>query len=85
VKVEVHLALEQARVAGEIVRALGGTVAQARRLLAMAEKGQELGVKTRLDVDDALLNVRAAEANLARARRDYLVALTNLRYVQGTL
>jgi HAE1 family hydrophobic/amphiphilic exporter-1 len=85
VRVEVHLAQEQARVAGEIMRALGGTVAQARRLLAMAEKGQELGVKTRLDVDDALLNVRAAEANLARARRDYLVALTNLRYVQGTL
>jgi len=60
-------------------------VEQARRLLAMAEKGQELGVKTRLDVDDALLNARASEANLARARRDYLVALTNLQYVQGTL
>ena len=58
---------------------------QAKRLLAMAEKGQDLGVKTRLEVDDALLNLRAAEANLARARRDYLVALTNLGYVQGTL
>jgi HAE1 family hydrophobic/amphiphilic exporter-1 len=82
---EVQSAIEQARVAGQIVKGLGGTVTQARRLLAMAEKGQELGVKTRLEVDDALLNVRAAEANLARARRDYLVATTNLRYVQGTL
>jgi outer membrane protein TolC len=51
----------------------------------MAEKGRELGVKSRLEVDDALLNVRAAEANLARARRDELVARTNLAYVQGAL
>jgi HAE1 family hydrophobic/amphiphilic exporter-1 len=85
VQVEVHGALEQARVAGQIVRALGGTVQQAQRLLDMAEKGQDLGVKTRLEVDDALLNLRAAEANLARARRDYLVAVTQLRYVQGVL
>jgi outer membrane protein TolC len=84
-QVEVHGALEQARVAGQIVRALGGTVQQAQRLLAMAEKGQDLGVKTRLEVDDALLNLRAAEANLARARRDYLVARANLQYVQGML
>jgi len=85
VQVEVHGALEQARVAGQIVRALGGTVQQAQRLLDMAEKGHDLGVKTRLEVDDALVNLRAAEANLARARRDYLVALTNLSYVQGML
>jgi len=85
VRFEVQTAIEQARAADRTVRALAGTVEQARRLLAMAEKGQELGVKTRLEVDDALLNVRAAEANLARARRDYLVAQTNLRYVQGTL
>jgi HAE1 family hydrophobic/amphiphilic exporter-1 len=84
-RAEVRQSIEQARVAGEIVKALGGTVQQARRLLEMAEKGQDLGVKTRLEVDDALLNVRAAEANLARARRDYLVAATNLKYVQGTL
>jgi outer membrane protein TolC len=42
-------------------------------------------VKTRLDVEDALLNLRQAEANLARARRDSLVAGVNLRYVQGML
>jgi HAE1 family hydrophobic/amphiphilic exporter-1 len=85
VQVEVRGALEQARVAGRIVRALGGTVQQAQRLLEMAEKGQDLGVKTRLEVDDALLNVRAAQANLARARRDYLVAVAQLRYAQGIL
>jgi len=51
----------------------------------MSEKGLEFGVKTRLEVDDALVNARQAEGNLAKAKRDYLVALTNLRYVQGTL
>jgi HAE1 family hydrophobic/amphiphilic exporter-1 len=83
--VEVRTALDQAKVAAGIVTALAGNVSQARRLLQMSEKGQELGVKTRLEVDDALVNARQAEGNLARARRDYLVALTNLKYVQGTL
>lgn len=85
IHVEVRTALDRARVAAEIVNALSGNVAQARRLLEMSETGRELGVKTRLEVDDALLNARAAEANLARARRDYVVALTDLRYAQGTL
>jgi HAE1 family hydrophobic/amphiphilic exporter-1 len=83
--VEVRTALDQVKVAAGIVTALTGNVSQARRLLEMSEKGQELGVKTRLEVDDALVNSRQAEGNLARAKRDYLVALTNLRYVQGTL
>ncbi len=83
--VEVRTALDQVRVAAEIVNALSGNVAQARRLLEMSETGQDLGVKTRLEVDDALLSARTAEANLARARRDYLVARTNLAYAQGTL
>jgi HAE1 family hydrophobic/amphiphilic exporter-1 len=85
VQVEVHSALEQLRVSAEIVRALSGTVGQAKRLLEMSRQGQELGVKTRLEVEDALLNVRQAEANLARAQRDYLVARANLRYVEGLL
>ncbi len=83
--VEVRTALDQVKVAAGIVTALSGNVSQARRLLEMSEKGNELGVKTRLEVDDALVNARQAEGNLARAKRDYLVALTNLRYVQGTL
>jgi HAE1 family hydrophobic/amphiphilic exporter-1 len=85
VYVEVRTALDQVKVAAGIVTALSGNVSQARRLLQMSEKGQDLGVKTRLEVDDALVNARQAEGNLARAKRDYLVALTNLRYVQGTL
>ncbi|MFN7990506.1 MAG: efflux RND transporter permease subunit [Thermoanaerobaculia bacterium] len=85
IHVEVRTALDQVKVAGEIVNALSGNVSQARRLLEMSEKGLEFGVKTRLEVDDALVNARQAEGNLAKAKRDYLVALTNLRYVQGTL
>lgn len=51
----------------------------------MAEKGFELGVKTRIEVEDAQLALRSAEANLARARRDHLVASTGLRWAQGEL
>jgi HAE1 family hydrophobic/amphiphilic exporter-1 len=81
VRVAVH-ALEEA---AEIVSALAGTVEQAERLLFLAEKGYELGVKTRLDVQDAELNVVAAKTNLARAQRDYRVARVTVDWVSGTL
>ena len=51
----------------------------------MAEKGFELGVKVRLDVDDAQLNLVQARAGLARGRRDLLAAQVNLRWVTGEL
>jgi HAE1 family hydrophobic/amphiphilic exporter-1 len=85
IALEVRTAVDGAAEAAEIVRSLSGTVAQAERLEAMAEKGYELGVKTKLEVDDAQLNLRSARANLARAQRDYLVALVNLRWAAGTL
>jgi outer membrane protein TolC len=71
--------------AGEIVKGLSGTVEQAQRLLAMAEKGYEFGVKTKLDVDDAQTNLVRAQGNLAKARRDYLVSLVLLEWVKGTI
>ena len=71
--------------AAAIVAALDGTVAQAERLLVMAEKGFELGVKVRLDVDDAQLNLLQARFALARGRRDLLTAQMNLRWVTGEL
>lgn len=73
------------REAEEIVQALSGTVRQAERLLAMAEKGFEYGVKTQLEVDDAQLNVTRAKSSLARAYRDYLVASVTLEWVKGAL
>ena len=73
------------REGGEIVKGLSGTVDQAQRLLAMAEKGFHFGVKTRLEVDDAQLNLTLAQGNLAKARRDYLVAQTQLEWVMGTI
>ena len=69
--------------AGEIITALSGTVKQAERLLQMAEKGFEYGVKTRLEVDDAQTNLLRAQSNLARANRDYLTASVNLRWAMG--
>ena len=82
---EVRAAVDAVRESGEIVKALSGTVAQAERLVSMAERGFEFGVKTRLDVDDAQLNLTQAKGNLTRARRDYLVAQATLRYVMGIL
>lgn len=85
ISLEIRDAVNNVREAGEIVTALTGTVVQAERLLTMAEKGFELGVKIRLEVDDAELNLRQARGNLARARRDYLVARVNLERVMGVL
>jgi HAE1 family hydrophobic/amphiphilic exporter-1 len=85
VTLEVRAALDAAREAQLIVEALAGTVAQAERLLQMAEQGLDYGVKTRLDVDDARVNLTQARANRASAQRDYLVALTTLRWAQGVL
>jgi HAE1 family hydrophobic/amphiphilic exporter-1 len=85
VALEAREAVNAVRESEEIVRSLAGTVSQAERLLVMAEKGYELGVKTRLEVEDAELNLRQAKSSLSRARRDYLVARVNLDWVSGTL
>lgn len=85
VTLEARVAVDAAAEAVGIVRALAGTVEQARRLLEMAEQGYSLGVKTQIEVDDAQVNLRQAEGNLARARRDYRVALVNLDWVRGRL
>jgi HAE1 family hydrophobic/amphiphilic exporter-1 len=85
VALEVRDAVNAVREAGEIVNALAGTVDQAARVVELAEKGYEYGVKTRLDVDDAQLNRSRALGNLARARRDFLVAGAALRHATGTL
>ena len=82
---QVTEAVNKVEEAGEIVKGLSGTVSQARRLLFMAEKGFEYGVKTRLEVDDAQFNLLQAQGNLATARRDYLVARVTLTWVSGTL
>lgn len=85
VALEVREAVNAAGESEEIVRSLSGVVNQAERLLTMAEKGYELGVKTRLEVEDAELNLRQAKSSLSRARRDYLVARVNLDWVTGIL
>ncbi|GAB4240465.1 MAG: efflux RND transporter permease subunit [Deltaproteobacteria bacterium] len=85
IALEVRDAVNAVREAGEIVTALAGTVAQAERLVALAEKGYEFGVKTRLEVEDAQLNRTRALGNLVRARRDYLVAGAALRHATGTI
>ncbi len=83
IALEVHDALNAVKEASEIVQALSSTVRQAERLVQMAEKGYEFGVKIRLEVDDAQLNLVQARSNLARSQRDLHVALVNLKWAMG--
>jgi HAE1 family hydrophobic/amphiphilic exporter-1 len=85
VAVENREAIDRINVAIELVRALEGTVTQAQKLLELAEKGFEYGVKIRLEVDDAELNLRQVQSSLALARRDYLVAEVDLARAMGVL
>jgi outer membrane protein TolC len=85
VALETRDAVNAVQVSEEIVLSLTGTVSQAERLLELAEKGYELGVKTRLEVDDAELNHLQAKSGLNRARRDYIVARVSLDWVMGIL
>ena len=85
IRLEVHDAVNAIREAGEIIKALTGTVARAERLLFMAEKGFEYGVKTKLEVDDAQSNLVQAKGNLATAQRGYLVARVTYRWALGII
>lgn len=85
IRLEVRTALNDVSEAAKILAALSGTVRQAERLLQMAEKGYEYGVKIRLEVDDAQTNLFRAQINRARAAADYLVAQVNLQWVMGRL
>lgn len=85
VSLGVRDAENRVREADGIMKALEGAVAEAERLLAMAEKGYEYGVKTRLDVDDAQLNLTQARSSHASSRRNYLVARATLEFMMGIL
>lgn len=83
VRLEVETAQNELQEAGEIYQALSGTVRQAEKLLNMAEKGFEYGVKIRLEVEDAQTNLIKARINRAKAATDYLVAKANLDWATG--
>jgi HAE1 family hydrophobic/amphiphilic exporter-1 len=85
VAVEARTAVDSLREATELMSAVEGTLQQAERLVFLAEKGYELGVKTSLEVQDAQLNLRSARANLARSQRDYRVARIVLAWVAGAI
>ncbi|MBZ5556210.1 MAG: efflux RND transporter permease subunit [Acidobacteriia bacterium] len=85
IALEVRTAVHAVEESTGVLAALDGTVRQAEQLVFLAEKGFELGVKTRLDVQDAELNLQAAHASRARAQRDYRVARVTLAWVSGTI
>jgi outer membrane protein TolC len=82
---QIHEAVNAVQEAEEILKGSSGTVSQAQRLLAMAEKGYEFGAKTKLDVDDAQLNLNRSQLSLARAQKDYLAAQTYLQWAMGII
>ncbi|MBF0099923.1 MAG: efflux RND transporter permease subunit [Desulfobacterales bacterium] len=82
---QVREAVHAVKEAGEIVQALTGTVSQAEKLLFMAEKGYEYGAMTRLNVEDAELNLKQSRSNLAKGRRDYLASCIKLSWVMGII
>ena len=84
-RLDVTNSIAKVREAAQIVASLEGTVSQAERLFSMAEKGFDYGVKTRLDVEDALLGLMQAKGGLAQARRDYLVARVKFLWSMGVL
>jgi hydrophobic/amphiphilic exporter-1 (mainly G- bacteria), HAE1 family len=85
IALEVRTAVNAVEASSGVLAALDGTVKQAERVVFLAEKGFEMGVKTRLEVQDAELNLQVAQASLARAQRDYRVARVNLAWVAGTI
>jgi outer membrane protein TolC len=85
VALQVRNSLNKVWESAGIVQGLSGTVSQAERLLAMAQKGYEYGAKTHLDVQDAELNLSQARYSLASARKDYLVARVTLLWSTGAL
>lgn len=85
IRLEARTSLNELQEAAEVLNALSGTVRQAERLLQMAEKGYELGVKIRLEVDDAQNSLLQAQINRAKAATDYMIARVNLDWVMGLL
>ena len=83
IRLEVRQADYSCHEAAEILKALSGTVKQAERLVQMAEKGYEFGVKIRLEVDDAQLNLLQARSNQVKAQRDFRVAQVNYLWAMG--
>ncbi len=85
IALEVRQAEFSCREAAEILKALSGTVKQAERLVQMAEKGYEFGVKIRLEVDDAQYNLLQAKSTKARVQRDLRVAEVNYLWAMGVV
>ena len=83
------VAIEAAQARADLDRTLATlaarskTVQQARRAWELADVRYANGISTQLEVSDARLQFSSAEANEARAVRDYLVALANLERAVG--
>lgn len=85
IRLQIKQALFELKEAGNVLKVSEEAVELAEKWYKMAEEGYKLGVKTNLDLEDALLNLSNSKVNLAKAKRDYIVSLTNLKKAMGTL
>jgi len=85
IKLELKQALFELEEAENVLKVSKEAVDLSEKWFKMAEEGFKLGVKTNLDVEDAQLNLSNSKVNLAKAKRDYIVSLANLKRAMGTL
>ncbi len=85
IALEAKVALDDLRVAEEIIRAASLNIDRARRAVELAEASYRYGVGTTLDVTDAQLGLTAARTDHAQALHDYMVARARLLAVMNEL
>jgi outer membrane protein len=67
------------------VQALRQALESSRTALLATEAAEEVGQRTRVDVVNALNNVRRAETTYAGSRYEYLLNILRLKQAAGTL
>ncbi len=85
IALEAKIALDDLRVAEEIIQASSLNIEQARKALELAEASYRYGVGTALDVTDAQLGLTVARTDHARALHDYMLARARVLAVMNEL
>ena len=85
IALEAKIALDDLRVAEEIIQASSLNIEQARKALDLAEASYRYGVGTALDVTDAQLGLTVARTDHARALHDYMLARARVLAVMNEL
>lgn len=85
VRMEIVNALGAISESEALIQASEVSVEQAERFLALSKRGYDLGVKVRLDIEDAELKLMQAYLSRANAWRDYRAAHIDLLLATGSI